>query len=493
MSDLDEKREEAAGISNKAVKSVKWTFFAEILPRISAPIVILFLARLLTPADFGIVAIATIVIGFAAIFQSLGFEQALIQRETDVNTAANIVFWSNVSLSLVIYVAAYVAAPYVADFFHTPAATAVIRVLCLQIVLTAFVTVHSSLLQRGFQFKTIFLARSANSVIPLIVTVPLAFFLHNVWALVIGSLVGSIVQLTLFWYFSKWRPEFSYDIALAKKLMRFGLWVTLEMFLGWVILYGDNLVVGNALGVYALGVYTVGWNLVTLVFGLVMSPLTPVAYSSFSRLQSNLNELRAGFLKATKFIVTLALPLGAGLAVTAQPVASLVFGQRWVGIEIVIAGIGLVFANAWLVGINGEAYRAIGRPDMTVKLLVIAVLYYIPVYILAAPKGLLVFCIARLAVGVAGLPLHFYVANRLFGVPFTYLKNLVKLPFIATLIMSILVYCSVLILDPFVGLLGCAKLGFVLMLAVASYGLILWVLDKDYTVQTYKLIRAAIH
>lgn len=487
----DEKRQNATEIRDKAVKSVKWTFLAEILPRISAPVVILFLARLLTPDDFGIVAIATIVISFAAIFQTLGFEQALVQRETDIRAAANIVFWSNVALSVFIYLAAYVAAPFIANFFQEPTAVPVIRVLCLQIMLTALITVHSSLLQRAFRFKTLFLARSANAIIPLVVTVPLAFYLHNVWALVIGSLAGSTVQLALFWYLSKWRPEFSFDIALAKKLMRFGIWVTLEMLFGWALLYGDNLVVGHVLGAYALGVYTVGWSFVAVIFGLVTNPLGPVAYASFSRLQSKLDELAAAFLDANKLIITLVLPIGAGLALTAQPVALLLFGQKWTGIEIVIALIGLVFATSWLVGINGEVYRAVGRPDMTVKLLTVAVLYYIPVYIIAAPKGLLVFCIARLAVGIAGLPLHFYVASRLLKVPFTYLKTPIKLPVIATLVMSILVYGGILILDPFSGLLGWIKLALIFVLAIGSYGLAMWLLDRDYSVETYKLIRAA--
>jgi O-antigen/teichoic acid export membrane protein len=137
-------------------------------------------------------------------------------------------------------------------------------------------------------------------------------------------------------------------------------------------------------------------------------------------------------------------------------------------------------------------YRAIGRPDLNVKLMMIAVLYFIPLYVLAAPRGLLVFCSVRLALGIFSLPLHFYVAHRLLGVPFTYVKTLVKVPIVATLLMSVLAYGSIVVLNPFTGLLGWIKLGFVLGLAVGSYVLTGWLLDRDYTIRTFKLVKDAV-
>jgi PST family polysaccharide transporter len=482
----------ASGIKTRAIKSVKWTVLAEIVSRAAAPLVMLILARLLTPEDFGIVGVAMIVIGLAQILQDFGFEKTLIQRETRVTESANIVFWSNMSFGILVYLILFLGAPIIADFFHDSKVVDVLRVLCLQIILISLTTVHLALLQREFKFKQLFFVRFGVAFVPGIVSIPLALMGHGVWALVWGTLAAGTIQVILFWHLSNWRPDFNFDVPLARQLFGFGVWVTLEALLGWLIVWGDSIVLGHFLGVSELGVYRVGTIFVILAFGIFFDPLRSVAYSSFSRLQSDNAELKRSFLKTTEILSAISLPIGFGLALIAYPISSLIFGNKWEGIEIVIAIIGIMYAVGWVVGINPEVYRAAGRPDANVKLLVANAIYFIPVYVLAAPYGLLVFCIARLGVSVVSLLLHFYVANKILKLPFTYLKSYVKSPLIASFVMGALLYGMVNLFDIFEGWQGWLKLIIVITSGVISYLGALWLIDRDLLTQFFRLLREAI-
>ena len=143
-------------VKKSAIKSVKWTVLGEIVSRSISPIITLILARLLSPKDFGVVGVAMIVIGLAQIFQDFGLGKTLIQRETDVEKSANIVFWTNIAISVFLYLIFFTNAHLIAKFFHEPKVADVLRVLCLQIVLFSFISVHQALFQRKFQFLLLY-------------------------------------------------------------------------------------------------------------------------------------------------------------------------------------------------------------------------------------------------------------------------------------------------------------------------------------------------
>jgi len=483
---------DSENIKQKAIKSVKWTALSEIASRSIQPIVTLILARLLTPADFGVVGVATIAIGLAQIFQDFGLGKTLIQRETDVEESANIIFWTNLALSIVIYFIIFLSAPLLSKFFHDPKVIDVLRVLCLQIVFISLIVVHQALFQRNFQYKQLFFIRLSSSAVPGFVSIPLALLGYGVWALVFGSLAGAFVQVLLFWKFSQWRPKISYDVKLAKQLFGFSTWVVLEAFLGWLIIWGDSVILGHYLGVKELGVYRVGVTFIMLVFGIFFNPLLPVAYSAFSRLQSNQEELKQTFLKMTKIVAFISLPLGVGLVLLSQPISLAIFGQKWQGIEIVIAIIGIKDAIAWLVGVNPEVYRAAGRPDINTKLLIAAVIYYLPVYIFAAPYGLLVFCTARLAVAIVGMGLHIFVANRILGLRFTYLGGCIKEPLLSSLIIVIVLYLIGNFIGDIGGIEGLIKIFGMIFIGTTAYLTSLWLVRRELVLQFWRLTKEGI-
>lgn len=481
-------------VTGKAVSSVKWSALMDIVSRTAQPIIFVILARLLTPEDFGVVATAMIAISFSQMFWDAGLSKALIQSRENPEKAANVVFWTNVVLGLVIYLILFLMAPWLAIFFNSPASGPVLRVLGIQIVLASLSSVQQALFVRELDFKRLFWIRLLTAFFPGFFSIPLAFYGYGVWALVAGSIAGQLLNLYLLWQKSPWRPNFSYDLNLAQKLTRFGIWVLLESFGAWLIIWGDNLIVGRFLGVHDLGVYRTGWMLVTFIFGLALNPFLPVLYPMFSRLQDDPAALRNAFHKANRIIFSLALPMGFGLLVTGSDLANLLFGQKWQGLGFVISVLGLTYTTSWLVSLNTELYRAIGRPDINNRILYIYIFFFISVLFYAARYGLYLFVFLRfLLTFIIGLPIQIYYYTKIVKDSPFYIWQEGKTMICSAVVMIITIICVKWWIFPSLNItnLYCSVVSYTLAGGL-SYLLCLLFLDKKFVLETKLYINKAI-
>jgi O-antigen/teichoic acid export membrane protein len=477
----------------KATRSVKWSALMELVSRSASPILFIVLARLLTPEVFGIFSVALIVTNFSQILWEAGLSRALVQTKEKPEDAANVVFWLNAALAIVTYGLIWVLAPAIAVFFSTPDAVPVLRVLGIQVLLLSLTATHQALFTRALDFRPLFWIKLLTAFVPAALAIPLALLGYGVWALVAGTLAASGLSLLLFWRAHPWRPGLHFDHGLARRMMVFGLWVTGEGLAGWFFLWGDNLLVGRYLGPESLGVYTVGWSVVAAVFGLALRPFLPVLYPTFSRMQDDPEALARTFARANRVVIAVALPIGVGLLITAPQLVPLLFGTKWSGLGFVVALIGFMHAGTWLVGINAEAYRAIGRPDVTTSIMFVSALLYLPVYLIAAPHGLEVFTYARVGVALlVGIPVHVYAIVRLLGFSPLYLWRQGRSMLLATLVMAAVITPLTRAL-PAEGALAALLTAALVGLGAAVYMVGLWIFDRDFMRQTSAtLVRVAV-
>ncbi len=466
----------------KSVKAFKWSALGEITSRAVQPIVTTILARFLAPADFGVVAVATIVVSLCQLFQDFGLGKTVIQTEKNLKEYANNAFWLNLGAATFLYLVILIGAPLIGALFRSPESVAVLRILSLQLILSSLSTVQAALFQRSVRFNLVFIVRSVSALIPGFVSIPLALSGYGVWAIVFGTLGGSAIQLILYWWFSDWRPQFTFHISFVKRLVGFSKWVAAEGLAGWFIAWGDSFLLGMYLGMSELGQYRVGTFFVVLLSNLFFTPFIPVAYSFFSRLQVDREEFKNYFLKLSKLITATVLPIGFLAAFFAEPITSVVFGTQWQGTEIVIATMSIRWALGCLVGLNSTAYTSLGRPDVNIKFLGVVVLLSVPVYFIAAPYGLMVFCIARLLTAQFDNILNFFVGIRVFGLEAGYILDNLRVPLAPLLVMSgvILVFLESFTVDNFVTL----TLG--LLVAVSTYLLTLYLFQRDFVKWSFK-------
>jgi O-antigen/teichoic acid export membrane protein len=477
----------------KATRSIKWTVLIEIVSRTIQPIVFLILARLLSPDDFGLASAATVVINFSQLFWDAGLGKALIQTKENLDQAANVVFWTNAVLGVTIYIILYFSAPFIALFFHSNGFEPVLRVVGLQVIIQPLYAVQQALLMRNLDFKKLFTIKLSTAFAPCLFSIPMALTGFGVWALVAGTLVGSTANLVLFWNMSTWRPNWGINLALFKRLYNFGVWVLGESLVAWFMNWGDNLIVGHFLGIQSLGVYSIAWNICTLIYGLLLNPFLTLLYPTFSRLQDDRQSLLSAIQQANKIIISLSLPVGVGLLLVAPQFTAIFFGDKWPGLGLVLSLIGFLLSISWIFSINPEVFRAIGRPEINTKLIIFFFLIYFPAFLISAQFDLAVFSYTRLAVSLITVPFHIFMAIHYLGFSPSYLWRDGKSALLSVLFMAGIVslfqysFASVNTAFPPIVIFIIE-----ILIGVIAYFLSYNIFDREFIHQAVKMSRQAI-
>ena len=389
------------------VLALKWSFFAELLSKAITPLVFIFLARLLTPEDFGVMTAALMVIAFSQIFWEAGMSKALIQRQTDVDEAADVAFWVNLGLGMVIAGLLFLGAqPIAMTFFQDERVIAVLQVMTLQVLLGALSSVQTALLQKEMGFKRLFWVRMTTVALPGFASIPLAWNGMGYWALVAGTLTGQVVQVIMLWRISAWRPTLRFPLSVALPMAKFGAWVGASGFMGWFYAWADSLIVGTYLGTEDLGIYRVGHQFSGLIFTFIFLPIVPVLYSYLSKIGANNQQLKKIVEKILRVSALIGIPIAILVFQFSDALAGMLFGTEWDGVGFVIGVLALMHGFSWVVGMNGEVFRAMGRPSLETIITSSALVIYLGVYLITVKLGLDYFVWARLVLTMGGLLLH---------------------------------------------------------------------------------------
>ena len=356
--------------SSTLANATKWSTITEIVAKLILPITNMVLARLLTPEAFGVVATITMIITFAEIFTDAGFQKYLIQHEfkddRDKDESTNVAFWSNLTLSLFLWLVIGIFAEPLARVVGNPGLGDVITIACLSIPLAAFSSIQMALYRRAFDFKTLFKVRIAGIMVPIVVTIPLALITKSFWALVIGTIVTNIVNAIVLTYYSTWKPRLFYSFAKLKEMLSFSIWSMIEAITIWMTGYIDIFIIGVFLNEYLLGVYKTSMTTVGQITALITSATTPILFSALSRLQNNRSEFEALFFKFQKMVGLLVIPLGVGIFCFKDLITQILLGGQWGEAANFIGLWGLTSALTIVLShYSSEVYRSIGRPKLS--------------------------------------------------------------------------------------------------------------------------------
>jgi len=401
-------------MSNNLIHSLKWSMASEIASKAIQPIIFILLARMLTPEDFGVMAAALMVISFSQIFWDAGMGKTLIQRQTDIEEASNAAFWINIALGCTIAAILYIIASPVANiFFHDPRVTAVLQIMTIQVFLGAVSAVHTARLQKEMKFNKLFWVRFATVSLPGLASIPLAWNGMGYWALVVGTLIGQIAQAIILWRLSSWRPSLTFNTRVSKEMARFGAWVGASGLLAWFYMWADSLIVGMYLGSHELGLYRTGSQFAMMIFALIFGPIVPVLYSHFAKMDGDKKRLAHAIERVIKVLIIVSIPVAFILFSLSNPIGSFVFGEKWHGIDTIIGVVALSLGFSWIAGINGEVYRAIGKPYLETNVMALPLVIYLIAYLISIRYGLDAFIWTRLGLAIGALFLHFIILRRL--------------------------------------------------------------------------------
>jgi polysaccharide transporter, PST family len=317
-------------MSRAAMQGAAWTALQLWGFNAGSFVVFVVLGRLLTPADFGVVAAAYTVTMLLQVLVDFGFTRYLVQRPTLPLIYADTAFWTAVTVALLFTLIQIIIAPYFALLFGIPSLTIVIRALSPLFILRALDATQSALLDRQMQFRIQAIRRLIATAISAAVAISLAVVGAGVWALVTQQLVLESVTVGLLWRLASWRPRLRASAVCFRELFPFGVRMTGIRTTQFAMTNADNFFVGILFGKVRLGYYTVAYRMFNVLNDLLITVINRVALATFSRLQHDRNLVNAAFYRASRMGSLIALPAYAGLALVARPVVILLFGSRWI-------------------------------------------------------------------------------------------------------------------------------------------------------------------
>lgn len=288
------------------------------------------MARLLTPADFGIVGMVTIFISFLVMFKDAGLSTATIQSKTINKEQVSTLFWINVTISFGLGIVVFLCSPLVAAFYKKAELTAVTAVLSISFVLQGLNIQHNALLQKHLKFTAMALKEIISLVFSMVVAIVMALFGFRYWALVGGAIAKTMASNVLTFYACPWIPEKPQKGTGVRAFLRFGGHLTGSNFVGFFSRHLDSVLIGKFIGAEPLGLYSRAFRLVMGPLSQIRGPLTNLSLPVLSSLIDNPERYRSYFRQLLDVSISLTLPISVYCFLEGEFLISTLLGQQWI-------------------------------------------------------------------------------------------------------------------------------------------------------------------
>ena len=432
---------EEPSLKQKTVKGVFWNALGNFSVKGVQFVVMIVMARLLTPKDYGLVGMLTIFIAISGSFVSSGFGTALIRKQDRSDTDCSTVFYFNIAASTFFYILLFFAAPYIADFYNEPQLTGLTRIISLILIINGFNLVQETLMTAKMNFKTTAKISLITAIASGAVGLTMAFNDFGCWALVGQQISSAIFRVLLFWYYSKWRPTFVYSWKSFRELFGFG---SKLLFSGLLDTTYNNiypLIVGKLYNASTLGFYTRAESFAMLPSANVTNIIQSVSYPALCTLQNDDTRLAITYRKFIRISAFVIFPMMMGLAGCAKPLVITLVGEKW-SFSILLLQI-ICFRMMWypIHAINLNLLLVKGRSDLFLRLEIIKKCIGVFFLIVSAPFGIEAMCVGGIFSSIFCLVVNTYYTGKIIHVGFFRQMGDMSKTIILSLAMGALVFC----------------------------------------------------
>jgi PST family polysaccharide transporter/lipopolysaccharide exporter len=358
----------------RSAKSGVWMTGVRVFTQGLQLVMLVVLARLLTPSDFGVLGVALLALSAVKQFSRIGVDTALIQqREEDVDGYLDTAWVLEVARGAVVAGTLYLLAPLVADLFGEPSVTGVLRCIGLSPLLYGLRNPAVVYFRKGMEFHKEFVYQTSTGLVRFLVGVGYAMVDASVWALVFAFVSADATRLVLSYVLDDYRPRPVVDREALTELVDYGKWITGSSITHFLYSEGDDAFVGWYLSPTMLGFYQYAHRIADLPAKEISAVVSSVTFPAYSRLQDDLPALRTAVRGTARMTAFVAFPVAAGLALVAPAFVPAVLGADWRPMVVplqLLAVFGLIHA---ITRDFGGVFNALGRPDLNVKLDVVRI------------------------------------------------------------------------------------------------------------------------
>jgi O-antigen/teichoic acid export membrane protein len=475
-------------IAQKTAWGFIWNFSTYFLGKIVVLITTSILARLLAKSDFGVVAVAVVAINYLSVFKDLGLGVALIQRKGDVREAANTVFTLNLIIGIILSALIIPLAPFIAVYFRDPLVTPVLRWMGVSFIINAFGSVHTNWLVRDLDYRRKLIPELGGALAKGVISIGMAYLGYGVWSLVFGQIIGAFASVLLVWIVLPWRPRFGIDRKVAGTFMKFGVSVTVIDIITQITDNIDYVIVGRIFGLVPLSIYTLAYRLPEMLLIGNLWVMGGVVFPAFSSVQDRPNELRRGFLASVRFVELISVPICLGLLIAADPIIRVVFGDQWLE-AIPILRVLAIYAWIYSLGYHaGGFYKAIGRPDILLRLSLFTLIIIIPSLLIGARFGMIGVAVGHLVAVLIRRVISLTIATRFVKVSIGDIFGELRPSLLGALVMGPITFAAsylVMSLNPFL------QLALIIPVGAISYLAVLWWIERENLMRLLRMVKVS--
>lgn len=324
------------GYLNQTVKGVSWMGSLRAAIRSITFIRLAILARILTPSQFGVFGITTIILSFIEIITETGINVFLVQEKGEINKYLNTAWVISIIRGTIIALLIASLAKLVAIFFNSPDSYSLVLLISIVPFLRGFINPSIVKFQKDLQFHREFFYRSSIFLIDTIFSISFVFLIRQPISLVYGLIASTVYEVIISFIVIKPTPSFNIQTENVKKIIARGKWITAYGIFDYLFTNLDNIVVGRFVGTTALGLYQMGYKFSTLPITEISDVISKVAFPIFVKISDDQSRLKKSFLKTTLVLFLITLPFGLILFFYAKEIISILLGNQWVSIVPVV-------------------------------------------------------------------------------------------------------------------------------------------------------------
>ena len=422
----------AVNLRKRAAKGVFWTAASNWGNELTRLLLFMVLARLLTPEQFGLVALALVFIMLTQVVAEQGMADALVQRRRLDPEHLDSAFWMSVAVGLVLAALLAGLAVPIALLLGQADLAPVLAALAVAMPIGSLSLVQRAVLMRRMAFRSLALRTLISIAVGAACALAAALLGFGVWSLVVQHTVTPLVGMLVLWRVSDWRPRLRFSYAHFRDLFAFGVNVVGSRLLLTFSRRSDELFIGGFLGAASLGIYTVAYRMVRLLIQLTSSLVDQVAFPLYSRLQDEPTRRARAYYKTTSFAALLAFPAFTATLVMAPEFLTVLFGPQWEASVPIVQILSVLGVIQLLSQLNATLLRAAGKPAWQLAIIALTTMLKVAAFFIAVNYGLVAVAIAAACVGLLTAPAWYWAVHRL--VPITaggYLQT-VKGPLLAS-------------------------------------------------------------
>lgn len=407
-----------SSLKRKAIGGFFWDMGGVFSQHAVGFVISIFLARILSPEDFGIVGMALVFISISQIFTEFGFASSIIHNQHNTSVTYSSIFFINIFAGILLFLFFQMLAPAVGKFYDNEAVVQVVQWLSINFILNALSTVQIAILRKELKIKELTIRSSIAQVVSGVVGVYMALQGYGIYSLVVQNILGALLNTIILWKLSSWYPQLIFSWREVKKLLEFSSFVFLDRIFSGIFKRLDVLVIGKVFSASMLGFYSRAESINNLVAKYSSTSVSKVFFPVLSKLQNNEDEFLRIYYKVISVVSFVSFGLTGVLYILGEDIIIILFGQKWQPSAPIFE---LLILKAFSYPVNlmmVNAFLGKGKSKENFLLGIVRKVIALAPFIFAITHGIIVFLIVMVMVNYLVTIINMYFLKRMLQIPF---------------------------------------------------------------------------